>query len=101
MPGWSKHIVPDIIAVTIYWPLARLAWLGEELGFDTRNLPLHGYRDYGLYTMRTDARDRFGTPLEQRFTREEIRAMMGAVGLVDIVISDDEPYWCALGIKAA
>jgi len=93
--------VTDIIAVTIYWPLARLAWLGEELGFDTRNLPLHGYRDYGLYTMRTDARDRFGTPLEQRFTREEIRAMMGAVGLVDIVISDDEPYWCALGIKAA
>lgn len=100
VPGWGKHIVTDIIAVTIYWPLARLAWIGEELGFDTRNLPLYGYRDYGLYTMRTDARDRFGTPLEQRFTREEIRAMMTAVGLVDIVISDDEPYWCAVGVKA-
>lgn len=101
VPNQMKHVVTDIIALMIYWPLARLAWCGEKLGFDTRNLPLYGYRDYGFYTMRTDARDRFGTPLEQRFTREEIRAMMGAAGLVDIVISDDEPYWCAVGIKAA
>lgn len=101
MPNGMKHFLTDMIALTIYWPLARLAWCGERLGFDVRNLPLYGYRDYGLYTMRTDARDRFGTPLEQRFTREEIRAMMSAAGLVDIVVSDDEPYWCAVGVKAA
>jgi SAM-dependent methyltransferase len=101
MPNQVKHLVTDLIALMIYWPLARLAWYGEKLGFDTRTLPLYGYRDCGFYTMRTDARDRFGTPLEQRFTREEIRAMMGAAGLVDIVISDDVPYWCAVGIKAA
>jgi SAM-dependent methyltransferase len=99
MPNRMKHVVTEIIALTIYWPLARLAWCGEKLGFDTRNLPLYGYRDCSFYTMRTDARDRFGTPLEQRFTREEIRAMMETAGLVDIVISDEEPYWCAVGIK--
>lgn len=99
-PSWLKRIATDFIAVTVYWPLARLAKFGEKLGFDTHNMPLYGYRDYSLYTMRTDARDRFGTPLEQRFTREEIRTMMSAAGLVDIVISDEEPYWCAVGVKA-
>ena len=99
MPGWMKHVVTDLIALLVYWPLARLAWLGEKIGLDVRNLPLYGYRNYSFYTMRTDARDRFGTPLEQRFTREEIRAMMSAAGLKDIVIADSEPYWCAVGIK--
>lgn len=99
MPGWMKRIAADGIAVSVYWPLARLAKLGETCGLDTRNLPLYGYRDYSLYTMRTDARDRFGTPLEQRFTREEIREMMSAAGLSDIIISDGEPYWCAVGVK--
>jgi SAM-dependent methyltransferase len=101
MPNGMKHVLTDMIALTIYWPLARLAWCGERLGVDLRNLPLYAYRDNGLYTMRTDARDRFGTPLEQRFTREEIRAMMREAGLVDIVVSDEEPYWCALGVRAA
>ena len=64
-----------------------------------RHLPLYGYRDYSLYTMRTDARDRFGTPLEQRFTRVEIRAMMERAGLGGVVISEGEPYWCAVGMK--
>lgn len=99
MPGWMKHIVTDLIALVVYWPLARIAWLSDKLGFGLRNLPLYGYRNFSFYTMRTDARDRFGTPLEQRFTRDEIRSMMGAAGLVDIVISDGEPYWCAVGIK--
>jgi len=49
--------------------------------------------------MRTDARDRFGTPLEQRFTREEIDGMMRSAGLTDVVFSDSEPFWCAVGVK--
>jgi hypothetical protein len=49
--------------------------------------------------MRTDARDRFGTPLEQRFTRQEITAMMSAAGLDKVRFSELAPYWCAVGIK--
>lgn len=95
LPSGEKHIATDIIALTVYWPLARLAKL-----FNAPSLPLYAYRNASLYTMRTDSRDRFGTPLEHRFTRAEIEAMMQRVGLRDITFSQTEPYWCAVGVKS-
>ena len=47
--------------------------------------------------MRTDALDRFGTRLEQRFTRKQVEMMMEAAGLEQIVFSDHSPFWCAVG----
>lgn len=99
LPRWAKSMVTDVIAALIYWPLARAAGLGNRISLDTGNWPLHFYRDSSFYAMRTDSRDRFGTPLEQRFTRAEIRAMMEQCGLRDITFSDQEPYWCAIGVK--
>jgi SAM-dependent methyltransferase len=99
LPARLKSLVTDAIAVLIYWPLARLSWLGDKLGLNFEHWPLYGYRNLSFYTMRTDSRDRFGTPLEQRFTREEIRRMMENAGLEDIVFSDREPFWCAVGVK--
>jgi len=99
LPGGTKHFVTDAIALTVYWPFARLGRLSERLRLGMTNLPLYGYRNYSFYTMRTDSRDRFGTPLEQRFTREEIRDMMTRAGLRDVVFSEEEPYWCALGFR--
>ena len=49
--------------------------------------------------MRTDALDRFGTPLEQRFSKNEIFNMMKDAGFRDINFHDGHPYWCAVGIK--
>ena len=49
--------------------------------------------------MRTDSRDRFGTPLEKRFTQNEIEKMMKAAGLEKVLFSDKAPYWCAVGFK--
>ena len=49
--------------------------------------------------MRTDALDRFGTRLEQRFTKKEIYSMMIDAGLTDIEFSKDIPFWTALGFK--
>lgn len=100
LPSPIKSIMTDIIAVLIYWPLARLAWLIDKLGFDSAFIPLSFYRYSSLYTMRTDSRDRFGTPLEKRFTRQEIKAMMTGAGLENIKFSDQEPYWVAVGRKA-
>jgi SAM-dependent methyltransferase len=99
MPPILKNLATDLIALTVYWPLAKLSWLGERLRFDAQHMPLHAYRDCSFYTMRTDARDRFGTPVERRFTRREINMMMGRSGLDNIVISDSEPFWCAVGTK--
>jgi hypothetical protein len=50
--------------------------------------------------MRTDSRDRFGTPLEQRFSRAQIEVMMRDAGLQNITFSENAPYWCVVGTKA-
>lgn len=99
LPPLLKHAVTDVISCVVYWPLAKLSLLGERLGLDVSNIPLSYYRSHSFYTMRTDSRDRFGTPLEQRFNAAQIEGMMQAAGLKDIRFSEQAPYWCAVGIK--
>jgi SAM-dependent methyltransferase len=99
LPSTLKHCVTDILAALVYFPLARFSLLAERLGVAVESIPLSYYRSHSFYTMRTDSRDRFGTPLEQRFTRNEITAMMDTAGLDDVCFSDRAPYWCAVGIK--
>jgi len=99
IPPNTKQIVTDAIAALIYWPLARLSSLLEKLGADPSLIPLSYYRKHSFFTMRTDARDRFGTPRERRFSRREIDSMMREAGLSQIQFSDSAPYWCAVGRK--
>jgi SAM-dependent methyltransferase len=99
LPPRSKQLVTDLIALTIYWPLARLAATAEAAGLPVASFPLSYYRNCSFYTMRTDARDRFGTPLEQRFSRAQIRQMCSTAGLVDLRFSPRAPFWCVLGFK--
>jgi ubiquinone/menaquinone biosynthesis C-methylase UbiE len=98
-PPSLKHLVTDAFAVTVYWPLARLSALLERLHISVNSVPLSYYRKHTFYTMRTDARDRFGTPLEQRFTRTKIASMMKEAGLTKIKFSESAPYWCVVGLK--
>lgn len=99
MPRTLKFLTTDLIALFAYLPLARMARLLEKAGIGPSRLPLSFYRDKSFYTMRTDSRDRFGTPLEQRFTRSEITEMMTSAGLGRITFSDREPFWCVVGTK--
>ena len=99
LPATLKHLMTDTLAVLVYYPLARLSLLAERMGLPVASIPLSYYRNHSFYTMRTDSRDRFGTPLEHRFTRKEIAEMMDASGLVDVRFSERAPYWCAAGIK--
>lgn len=99
LPSAAKHVVTDMLALAAYFPLARGALLAEKMGIDVSGWPLAYYRDHSWYTMRTDSRDRFGTPLEQRFTRQEIDGMMRAAGLRNIVFSENAPFWCAVGFR--
>ncbi len=94
-----KYLISQVIAALVYLPLARLAGALERRGRDVAHIPLSSYRNKSLYTMRTDALDRFGTRLEQRFSRREIARMMHAGGLSDIRFSDGPPYWCVIGYK--
>jgi SAM-dependent methyltransferase len=99
LPHGVKFAVSQAIALLVYLPLARGAGLLERAGVCVDHLPLSYYRHLGFYTMRTDALDRFGTRLEQRFTRGEIVTMMERAGLDRITVAPDVPRWCALGYR--
>ncbi|MFZ1743667.1 MAG: class I SAM-dependent methyltransferase [Pontixanthobacter sp.] len=99
MPFGLRKFVTSVIAGTVYWPMTRIALLLEALDMDVSNFPLAPYRKWSFYTMRTDALDRFGTKLEQRFTRMEIAAMMEASGLENVRFSDRTPFWVACGTR--
>lgn len=99
LPFFLRYPASQIFALSIYWPISRTAKVLDWLGWLPPGWPLSYYRDKPLYVLRTDALDRFGTRLEQRFTRAQIADMMRHAGLEDIRFSDQAPYWCAVGIK--
>ena len=98
-PFGLKKTVTDLIAVLIYFPLAKMSLVLEKLGFAVNVLPLSTYRHHSFYTMRTDSLDRFGTRLEHRFTKTQIEEMLTNAGLETIRFSDGTPYWCAVGFR--
>ncbi len=99
LPPSARLVVSQIIAIAVYWPLARLAATVERAGFSSSSIPLESYRHRKFYVMRTDAYDRFCTRLEQRFTRRQIEAMLSDAGFDGIRFSDTVPFWCAVGKK--
>ena len=99
LPPTVRLIISQMIAVVVYWPLARFAAWVERAGFSPAAIPLESYRHRKFYVMRTDAYDRFCTRLEQRFSRRQIEQMLSGAGFGEICFSDTVPYWCALGKK--
>jgi 2-polyprenyl-3-methyl-5-hydroxy-6-metoxy-1,4-benzoquinol methylase len=49
-------------------------------------LPLRTYADYPFGVLVNDQFDRFSAPIEQRFERAEVEAMLRDAGLVDVVV---------------
>ena len=70
--------------------MARLARTAGWEGWNS--VPLSYYVDKPWKVIRNDSLDRFGTPLEQRFSRRQIEDMLIAAGLKDIRVSDHEPF---------
>lgn len=99
LPHGLRYVISQILAALIYFPLARIALMLEKLGLDVASFPLSQYRNNSFYVMRNDALDRFGTRLEQRFSRDEIRAMMQRCGLENIIFSTTS-FWTAVGYKS-
>ena len=99
LPFSMKKIITYIIALLIYLPLSKISKLFFKLGFEVKNFPLSDYKDKSFYFMSTDALDRFGTRLEKRFTKIEIKQMLEKAGFKDIEFSDSTPYWVCLAWK--
>jgi SAM-dependent methyltransferase len=102
LPAGLKKRICDIFALTIYMPFVLLARAMCFIGLKklATKLPLACYADKSFFIIRNDALDRFGTPLEQRFSKAQIEAMMKDAGLTGIVFSNNPPYWHAIGKKA-
>lgn len=101
MPNQLRYLISQMLAILVYWPLARTARIMEKWGVNIKNFPLSAYRDRSFYTMRTDALDRFGTRLEKRFEKSEISKMMYDSGLENCKFSANMPFWVAVGNKRA
>lgn len=99
LPKFLKFLICDFIALIVYYPIARFVLIIEKAGYNLKNFPLHAYQNTSFYVMRTDARDRFGTPLEKRFSRKEIFKMMEESGLEKIKFKNSVPFWTAVGLK--
>jgi ubiquinone/menaquinone biosynthesis C-methylase UbiE len=99
LPPKIKIFITSIIAYLIYYPLARFAFISEKLGIDVSNIPLSDYRNKSFYFMKTDALDRFGTRLEKRFSKDEIKRMLQEAGFRDIRFSKNMPFWVSTSYK--
>ena len=100
LPRAIKKVSCFLIAALIYFPLSRLALLIEFFGFNVSNFLLSDYRSKPFYQMRNDALDRFGTRLEQRFSRQQIEDMLLESGFQDISFSEEMPFWTSISYKS-
>ncbi len=102
LPHWLKKLSCDLIAIFVYMPLVLLTRSLLKV-FGNRGwikkIPLSYYSDKSINIIRNDALDRFGTPLEQRFSKIQIEQMMIKAGLNSVDFSSNEPYWHVLGTK--
>lgn len=101
LPSGLKKIACDILAMTVYMPFIFLSKCMKIIGLNRflKYVPLSYYSDKSINIIRNDSLDRFGTPLEQRFTKDEIRKMMVNCGLDEIQFSGSAPFWHAIGRK--
>lgn len=101
LPRGIKKIICDILAVIVYMPLVLLVKFFVAIGLRSiaRKIPLAAYENKSFFVIRNDSLDRFGTKLEQRFSKKEVIEMMENCGLKDIVVSPNTPYYHAIGKK--
>lgn len=103
MPSAIKKIICDFLAISIYMPVIIAGKILDKVGLKSlsKKLPLSYYQDKSFFVIRNDSLDRFGTRLEHRFTKAQIKTMMENCGLGNIRFSNNKPYWHAIGQKIA
>jgi ubiquinone/menaquinone biosynthesis C-methylase UbiE len=102
-PKLFKKIICDVLAFVLYFPFISCV-KGLYFIFGKKKwikkIPLSYYSDKSFNIIRNDALDRFGTPLEHRFSKVRISEMLENAGVSENVFSNNEPYWHVLGKKA-
>lgn len=101
-PRGLKFFCCDLMAVFVYMPfvlLARFFRMFSAEGKFWKKIPLSYYADKSWKIIRNDSLDRFGTPLEKRFSKKEIEAFLLKSGMKNITFSDKAPYWHVIAQK--
>ena len=103
LPQGIKKVVCDILAVVLYMPWVLLArfFVGIGMRNFAKKIPLAAYENKTFFVIRNDSLDRFGTTLEQRFSKKEVIALMQNCGLSDIIVSPHTPYYHAVGKRTS
>jgi ubiquinone/menaquinone biosynthesis C-methylase UbiE len=99
LPFKLRVAASTLLAATIYWPLSRMARALGAFGIVPRHFPLSTYANRSWATLKADSLDRFGTSIEHRFSKVEIKEMMEDAGLTSVRFAESAPYWIALGYK--
>ena len=99
LPFKIKKNLCNLIALSIYFPSSIIYRFLNKLGFNTSDFPLSYYTDKSFYVMKTDALDRFGTKVENRYLKKEIEDLLIKSGFDNIKFSDNEPFWHVLAYK--
>ena len=95
LPYVIRRFIAQLIAGVVYLPLSRVAKYLVRKGKNVSNFPLHHYANMPFVMLQNDALDRFGTRLEQRFSKTDIEEMVAKAGfdVTTLKFSDSEPFW--------
>lgn len=102
LPSKIKIAVCDVLAILIYMPFVTVSrmLISFKVSPEVVNkIPLSWYADKTFNIIRNDSLDRFGTPLEQRFSKAQISEMLESAGCYNIVFADNAPFWRVIAQK--
>ena len=98
LPKNIKVLLCYLIALCIYWPMAKISKIATKVGLDNSNFPLHHYANFPFVFLKNDALDRFGTRIENRFGKVEIEYMLEQAQFKTSTLkfSESEPFYTFL-----
>lgn len=102
LPSKIKIAVCDVLAIFIYMPFVTISRMLIRLNVSSEiihRIPLSWYADKTFNIIRNDSLDRFGTPLEQRFSKAQISEMLISAGCSNILFADNAPFWRVIAQK--
>ncbi|MFM2359349.1 MAG: hypothetical protein RLY16_1342 [Bacteroidota bacterium] len=101
LPQRPKAWVCDFLAIVIYMPFVLWVRFLVLIGLRSvaKKMPLAAYNNKSFFIIRNDSLDKFGTTLEQRFSKKEVAELMRNCGLEEVVISEGTPYYHSVGRK--
>ena len=102
LPSKIKIAVCDVLAILIYMPFVTISRMMIRLKVSSEiihRIPLSWYADKTFNIIRNDSLDRFGTPLEQRFSKAQISEMLENAGCSNILFADNAPFWRVIAQK--